>query len=251
MRPLHREQVDWPYCEQVKPFSFALTCYVQAHGTPAGTDPGTCHLITPFERDARKWLNQDWFDTASGTVCRIANRATTSERVARVKSVADIVADYAAHTEAKSAGPTGESTGPQTSGLLQRRHVEPVYCFRIGKESNRLEEVEQGQVRTLEEVQEIFEHPRQTTWEAVYHPLLLTIPARQLEEETGIRASLIIRYRKGLVRPSARQLKRLIGALRFHLPELARSSVRSDNKKKQWALAVPIQPIGGPSAAGC
>jgi len=137
IRPLHREQRDRPYCEQVKPFSFALTCYVQPHGTPAGTDPGTCHLITPFERDARKWLNQDWFDTASGTVCRITSRATTSRCVARVKSMADIVADYVAHPEAKSAGPKGEPTGPATAGLLQRRHVEPVYLFRLGKESNR------------------------------------------------------------------------------------------------------------------
>ena len=221
IRPLYRVQVDRPYCDQVKPFSFALKCYVQPHGTPAGTDPGTCHLITPFERDGRRWLNQDWFDTASGTVCRIASRATTSQRVARVKSVADIVADYAAHPEAKSAGPTGEPTGPATAGLLQRRHVEPVYRFRIGKESNRLEEVEQGQVRALEEVQEIFDHPGRTAWDEVYLPLLATIPARQLEAETGIRESLLIRYRKGLVRPSARQLKHLIGALRFHLPELA------------------------------
>src|SRR6266704_2727213 len=81
----------------------------------------------------------------------------------------------------------GPPTGPATTGLLQRRHVEPVYCFRIGKESNRLEEVEQGQVRTLDEVQEIFEHPRRTAWEEVYLPLLATIPARQLEAETGIR----------------------------------------------------------------
>lgn len=230
IRSLHRGQGNRPYCEQVKPFNFALTCYVTPDGAPAGIDPATCHLIAPFERDARKWVNQDWFDTASRTVCRVTSRATTSRRVARVKSVADIVADYAAHTEAKSAGPTGEPTGPATAGLVQRRHVEPVYLFRIGKESNRLEEVEQGQVRTLEEVQEIFEHPVRTAWDEICLPLLATIPARQLEAETGIRESLLIRYRKGLVRPSARQLKRLIGALRFHLPELARSCVGSDNK---------------------
>jgi hypothetical protein len=88
----------------------------------------------------------------------------------------------------------------------------------VGPVSNeRALEVEQGQVRTLEEVQEIFEHPRRSAWEEVYRPLLTTIPARQLEAETGIRESLLIRYRKGLIRPSARQLKRLVGALRFHL----------------------------------
>lgn len=144
-----------------------------------------------------------------------------------MKSVADIVAEYAAHAEAKSAGPNGEPAGPATAGLLQRRHVEPVYCFRIGKESNRLEEVEEGQVRTLDEVQEIFEHPRRTAWEEVYLRLLNAIPARQLEAETGIRESLLIRYRKGLVHPSPRQLKRLIQCLKFHLSELAAVRRRS------------------------
>lgn len=222
IRPLHRGQADRPYCEQLKPFNFALTAYVAVGGAPEGTDPGTCHLIGPFERDARQWSNQDWHDTASGTVCRIGCRERTSRRVARVKSVADIVADYAAHPEAKSAGPSGEPTSSTTAGLLQRRHVEPVYFYRIGKESNRLEEVERGEIRTLEEVQEILEHPRATYWETICLPLLNTIPATELERETGIRESLLIRYRKKQVTPSPRNLKRIMGALRLRLPDWVR-----------------------------
>ncbi len=52
IRSLHRGQGDRPYCEQVKPFNFALTCYLALGGAPEGTDPATCHLVAPFEKDA-------------------------------------------------------------------------------------------------------------------------------------------------------------------------------------------------------
>lgn len=220
IRPLARQQAQLPYPDQVKPFNFGLTCYLAPGGAPEGTDPATCHLIAPYERDAREWLKQDWYDTASGAPCRVATRETTSAGVARVKSVAEIVADYAAHAESKSADLTGVPAGPETEGQLARRHVEPVYIFRLGKETNRIEEVEQGHIRTWEEVQEVYEHPRRTAWEVLYLPLLGTLPLRQLEAEVGIAESLLHRYRKGTVRPTPRQMKRIIECLKVHLGEV-------------------------------
>ena len=35
---------------QVKPFNFALTCFITSDGTPEGTDSATCHLVAPFEK---------------------------------------------------------------------------------------------------------------------------------------------------------------------------------------------------------
>ncbi len=217
IRPLVRQQAEAPYFDQVKPFNFGLTCYLAPGGSPEGTDPATCHLIAPYERDARKWPNQNWYDTASGTACRVATRETTSRRIARVKSVADIVTDYAAHPESKSADVDGFQAGPETVGLLRRRRVEPVYLFRLGKETNRIEEVEQGQVRTWEEVQEVYEHPRRTAWEEAYLPLLVALPIRQLESESGIAESLLHRYRTRKVCPTPRQMKRLTECLKLHL----------------------------------
>ena len=237
LRPLMRQQSHLPYAEQVKPFNFALMCYLAPAGAPEGTEPDTCHLIAAYESDAWKRSDQDWHDTASGTSCRIATQETTSPRVAQVKAVADILADYAAHPESKSAGPDGFPAGPQTIGLLTRRHVEPVYLFRLGKETNRLEEVEQGQIRTWEEVQEVYEHPRRMAWEEVYLPLLNALPIRQIEAETGIAESLLHRYGKGLVRPTPRQMKRLISCLRLHLDELAPVRGRSEQKRNRRTSA--------------
>ena len=67
-----------------------------------------------------------------------------------------------AHPESKSGALDGFPVGPDTVGLLTRRLVEPVYLFRLGKETNRIEEVQQWQVRKWEEVQEVYEHPRRT-----------------------------------------------------------------------------------------
>lgn len=107
-----------------------------------------------------------------------------------------------------------------TVGLLTRRHVMQVYFFSIGKESNRLEAVERGEVRSLDEVQEMMENPTQAYWESICIPLLNAVPAKELAAETGIAESLLIRYRKGAVTPGPANLKRLIGALRGRLGRL-------------------------------
>ncbi len=94
--------------------------------------------------------------------------------------------------------------------------MKPVYLFRIGKESNRYEEVERGEIRELDEVQEILENPRATAWKKTYMPLLKRLSASELAGETGIAESLLIRYRKGQVRPRLRLVKRLMQCLKSH-----------------------------------
>lgn len=220
--------MELPYCDQIKPFNFALTAYLTFGGAPEGTDLATCHLIAPFERDARKWTQQDWHDTHSGRICRITTHPSTSTKMARVKSVADIIAQYGANAECKSAAPGGWVADGMTVGLLTRRHVMPVYFFSIGKESNRLEAVERGEIRSMDEVQEILEDPKRTFWATICIPALNAIPARELAAETGIAESLIARYRKVAVRPGPANLKRLIGALRgrlCHSPSSALSRI--------------------------
>jgi len=45
-----------PYCDQIKPFNFLLTCHVNPLGHPIGAEPERFHLIAPYESDPRKWL---------------------------------------------------------------------------------------------------------------------------------------------------------------------------------------------------
>jgi hypothetical protein len=98
--------------------------------------------------------------------------------------------------------------------------------------------VGRGEIRSLVDVQEILENPRATAWETVYFPLLSLIPLGDLVDATGIAESLLFRYKKNLVRPSPRNMKRLIGALRHYPPELARvrgrkpPARRRDNPKR-------------------
>lgn len=131
--------------------------------------------------------------------------------------MADIVAQDGVTAEIESAASGGWVTDGMTVGLLTRRHVMPVYSLSIGKESNRLEAVERGEVRSLDEVQEIMENPKQTFWGSICIPLLNAVPAEESEAESGIAESLLIGSRKGAVKPGPANLKRLIGALRGKL----------------------------------
>jgi hypothetical protein len=217
LRPAHKTQSELAYADQLKPFNFALTAYLTLGGAPEGTELGTCHLVGPFERNARKWTKQNWHDTHSGQLCRIACHASTSPHVARVKSIANVVSEHGENAESKSARLGGWEADGMSVGLLARRHVTPLYFFSIGKESNRLEAVERGEIRSLADVQEMLEDPKRTFWATICLPRLNAIPARELAAETGIAESLIIRYRKGEVKPGPANLKRLIGALRGRL----------------------------------
>ena len=66
-----------------------------------------------------------------------------------MKSYGDVLEEYEYHEEAKCADASGEPCNKQTVGLLGRRHVTiewPPHF--IGKESNKLEEVEGRPSRT-------------------------------------------------------------------------------------------------------
>ena len=57
---------------------------------------------------------------------------------------ADVLDRFRNHPKSKSADSEGNPAGRWTIGLLQRRHVEPVVVFHIGKETNLLEQQEEG-----------------------------------------------------------------------------------------------------------
>ncbi len=82
------------------------------------------------------------------------------DRTALVQSYGDVIARYDTHAEAKSLGPDGKPCGRCTIGLLQRRPVGFSELVHIGKETNRLEEVEQGLVHDWDEVQLVFRNLR-------------------------------------------------------------------------------------------
>jgi hypothetical protein len=143
------------YQESVKPFGFGLTCYVHPLGYPLGADPAHFHLVAPFERDARRWRELEWFDLETGRLyaIRTGNPAFAAGDVVTVKSYRDVLEDFRGHPEAKLSAPDGTLCGKETRGLLRRRHVTISGFTHIGKEARDLDRRGEGTVHDLDAVQ--------------------------------------------------------------------------------------------------
>lgn len=197
-RPFLGPRWDLPYQHRVKPMNFVLSVHVARLGHPVGADPARFHLIAPYDPDPRRWGKAIWTDIYGTGQYGITTSGPAGGRLVRVRSYGDVIAEYLVHPEAKSLGPSGKPCGPNTVGLLQRRSVvvtlPPIY---LGKESNQLEEVEQGLVHDLEEVQEIYIDPRRDPWRIDVVPMLKLIPSRVLAAESSLSQRTIKAIRNG------------------------------------------------------
>ena len=162
-------------------------------GIRAAPIPERFHLIAPYETDPRKWLALPWIDQYSGKQYRISTTlATGTRQIARVKSYGDVLEEYEFHEEAKCADASGAPCGQADRwGCCSRRHVAIDWppCF-IGKESNKLEEVEEGGVPAESDVYTIYDDPRRDEWETKWLPLLLSTPVPKLLEQGVSRATI-------------------------------------------------------------
>ena len=190
------------YCDQIKPFNFLLTCYVQKLGHPIGVDEERFHLIAPYESDPRRWLKMDWIDQYTGKHYRITTGGDYgTPQTARVKTYGEVLREYEFHPEPKCADADGKRCGKQTIGLLQRRHIRVEQIKYIGKESNRLEEVESGVIHSAQNVYTEYPDPRRDEWETKIRPALKKVPLPVLEKESGLSRMMLINARAGRTRP--------------------------------------------------
>ncbi len=176
-------------------------------GHPDGADPARFQLVAPYEADPRQWERLPWVDRYSGERYRISTTAQTGgPGVARVQTYRDVLEDFQHHPEAKSAGPDGQPCTRQTVGLLQRRRVRtvPELLAYVGKESNRLEEVEAGLEHDPDEVYTEYTDATRDPWRSLVLPVLKHIPAKRLVEETGLAMSTIKAARNGHTNPHGR-----------------------------------------------
>jgi hypothetical protein len=157
LRPFPRRGNHASYAEGVKPMSFLLSAQIGRLGHPAGTDPKHFHLMAPYTSDPRQWTKIAWTDIHSRHQYRVTTSGLGSGFLVRVKSYRDVLAEYEAHSEPKSATLDGAPCGPATRGLLRRRSVRARHVMHIGKEANRLENVEAGWVHSQVDVLEVYE----------------------------------------------------------------------------------------------
>ncbi|MFY9738696.1 MAG: hypothetical protein WAK11_06540, partial [Candidatus Cybelea sp.] len=205
LKPLATLNAGKPYAQQIKPFNFILSSHVAPFGHPVGADPEHFHLIAPYESDPRKWAKLPWIDQYSGKQYGIsASLPSATRRLARVKSYGDVLEEYEFHPEAKCADASGTPCDKQTVGLLQRRHVTIAWPPRfIGKESNKLEAVEEGAVADAGDVYTEYPDPRRDEWATMILPKLKVTSIRELMEKSGLSERALQMIRAGR-RPSPR-----------------------------------------------
>src|SRR5207249_2158957 len=73
----------------------------------------------------------------------------------------NVLAEYRTHPDIKSADPAGGQAHRGSRGLLPRLHVEVTEVRHIGKESNHLDEEEEGSLLNLDEVYVEYRDERQ------------------------------------------------------------------------------------------
>ncbi len=191
------------YADQVKPFNFILTAHRQRDFIAANGSDRHGLLIAPFETDARKWTRIRWTDRETGKQYRITtgDDGMASDMQVQVQSYSNVLTAYRVHPEPKSGVPEGQRNAKLARGLLPRRPVRALSLAYIGKESNKLEEVEAGMHDAWDEVQNEYHDPRHDPWLSLVIPVLKEMPKRVLMETTGISKSEIERLRNGHTSP--------------------------------------------------
>jgi hypothetical protein len=235
MKPLKTLNKDKAYDKQIKPFNFILSCHVRKLGHPTGADPERFHLIAPYETDPRKWETMRWIDQYSkdGKRYRITTSALHGSRtMARVKSYGDVLREYEFHPEAKCADASGAPCKKQTVGLLGRRHIAIDGFVFIGKESNKLEAVEEGGVPSESDVYTVFNDPRRDEWQTTVLPIIRTAPVSAIMAATRMSRRAVQRVRNGGSTPRARH--KLVNDVRQSL----------GNELNQWLIRQPAAERG-------
>jgi hypothetical protein len=203
------------YADQIKPFNFLLTCHVKQLGHPPDTDPEGFQLIAPYESDPRKWLKMQWINQYSGERYRITTAGEhSSRRTARVKTYGDVLREYEFHPESKCADADGNVCDQQTMGLLQRRHVRVEKITYIGKESNKIEDVQSALVHAAQEVYTEYPDPRRDEWQTKLLPALKKAPLKLLVKLSGLSRRAIIDLRAGRRRPHPKTEKVIAAVVR-------------------------------------
>jgi len=138
--------------------------------------------------------------------------STAAAGVARVQTYGDVLEDVHYQPGAKSLGPDGRPCGRGTVGLLRRRGVQtmPELLAYVGRESNRLEEVEAGLGHDPDDVYSEYADVTRDPWQSLVLPVLKHIPAKRIVEETGLAMSTVKATRNAHAVPRDRNRETLI-----------------------------------------
>jgi hypothetical protein len=141
-----------PPAEAIRPGSFGLIAHPVGLTGHDGPRPAA-----PYQPDPSRWPHLDWFDRRNGQPIRVIDShsldpETRAHVLTRgdvpVALLVDILTRYRRRAEHKSLAPDGRATRGGTRGFLLRRPVAsgPAETELIGKEGNKLEERQTGEI---------------------------------------------------------------------------------------------------------
>lgn len=148
--------------------------------------------VASYESDPRKWVEGAWIDRYSGEPYRIATHGEHGTLiVARVKTYCDVLKEYEYHPESRCVDSNDKPCSRQTVGLLRRRCIRSDGLRYIGKEANKLEEVEAGVIQDAREVYSECRDLRRSQWNIKFLPVVKSMRLRDLQNASGLsRAAL-------------------------------------------------------------
>jgi len=180
LRPFTALNAGKPYEDQVKPHGFLLLGHVDPLAElPEGLADVT--PLAPFTDDPSKLLSLPWRNRRDGRPIAVTTRPGGERGKVRLATIGDVVRDFRLHPEAKSGDGRGGLGRRGSVGVLPRLTVRAVGLpVHIGKESNRLEDVQDGLITDPDDVYVEYRDERRE-WEQVLPAL------RRLRDERGWR----------------------------------------------------------------
>jgi hypothetical protein len=187
------------YDFQVKPFSFlqaaTVTSYLGEEVLP----------VAPMEFDLRKARKVPWTDFGTGKPVKLDWDGTAYAGTVPVMTLAEYVEGYARHPESKAADAEGNPAGEDTRGFLGRLHLTSGAPTHIGKEIDRLDEVEQT---TLEDELPIAYDERDELAWAI--EIVASMPRKDAARELGVSVRRLQDIIKGRVKRVHRKTREAI-----------------------------------------
>ncbi len=206
------------YAKQVKPSNFLLSASVDSIEWPAKRSKvNAFHLIAPYSRNPSEWKRISWTDLHSNDEYRIRSKGHSNPASIRVRTFRDVLDCFRDHPEAKSADREGNPSDKQTIGLLGRLNVHALSVTHIGKETNLLEQQQEGVI--LDDPQAVYSEDGD--WEAI-RARMAGVSITRLAALSGVSERMLRNLRKGDRQPSRRTRKAITAAL-ARMPERTES----------------------------
>ena len=197
-----------PYAEKARPFGFLITPTVRNFDKPLGNGGQRFHLVGPYEREPARWEGLEYVDIYSNETFGVST-GTYDHASAKVQSYADHARRYIDHPDSKRLGPDGKQCRRDTVGLLSPRHIDAFHIEQLGKEANRLEEVEAGLVHDQDEVYTVYRDQHRDPWKNLALPVLRAMPRPKLLQAGILKESALREVLAGRARPRADKRHRL------------------------------------------